>query len=128
MDILCWCLQRLFLSKNERKFDYLYDMLDNSAYYGLELNQQNYRLGERWYRNIKLNQYIYIYCLKRHTKAEKQNKLMKKREKQKKPKERESKEREKRKREKDRENLVLNSSCGKSNLIRYRLRICYVFF
>ena len=53
---------------------------------------------------------------------------MKKREKQKKPKERESKEREKRKREKDRENLVVNSSCGKSNLIRYRLRICSVFF
>ena len=58
MDILCWCLQRLFLSKNERKFDYLYGTLDNSAYYGLELNQQNYRLGERLYRDIKLNQYI----------------------------------------------------------------------
>ena len=42
-------------------------MLDNSAYYGLELNQQNYRLGERWYRNIKLNQYIYIYILFKKT-------------------------------------------------------------
>lgn len=73
----------------------------------------------------------YIFFVKKSntsTHKEKQKKLMKKREKQKKLKERESKEREKRKREKDRENLVVNSSCGKSNLIRYRLRICSVFF
>ena len=60
---------------------------------------------------------IYIFRLKKHTHKQKA-----KQNKEEKWKTKETKE------EKERENVAVNSICGKSNLIPYRLRICSVNF
>ena len=57
----------------------------------------------------------YIFCLKTHTRKQKATKTKEETEKQKETK------------EKKKENVVVvNSICGKPNVIQYRLRICCV--